>query len=319
MKKKLTYITDLDILKHKVKQFNEPVSLEQMDELTQYSYAHNSLLALKNDWNLFVKFCQSKAVTALPASVTATRLFFESESKVRKYSSIRRYSVTIGLIHRLFSKKDPTINYQVRQSLMSLRINKKGDEEQATGFTNIHLKKLYAKYSNSKLTKEIRDLAIYHVMFECALKRSELKQLTFEQIETNNDSLILSLDQNKYQLSPDATYCLGKWLRIVDRDSPYVFRSIDKHGNVAKNILDDSSIFRILRNAGNLLGQPELKFSGQSARVGAVQELSRQGYNVKEIQIFGRWTSPAMPYQYIGSKSTAEKEKLTFFSFKPWE
>jgi len=68
-----------------------------------------------------------------------------------------------------------------------------------------------------------------------------------------------------------------------------------------------------------LLGKPELKFSGQSARVGAVQELSEQGYKIKEIQEFGRWLSPAMPYQYVGNKGTAEQEKLKFFSFKPWE
>lgn len=319
MRKKLTCVTDQNILKHKVTEFNKTVSLEQMDDLTQHSYAHNSLLALKNDWNLFVSFCQSKSVSALPASVTATRLFLESEAKTRKYSSIRRYSVTISLVHRLLSLKDPTNNPKVRQSLMSLRLNKKGDEEQATSFTSVHLQTLYSKYSTSKAVKEIRDLAIYHVMFECALKRSELKNLTFNQINTNGEYLVLSFGESKYQLSLNATNCLNKWLRLVTRDCHYVFRSIDKHGNVANNILNDSSIFRILRNAGTLLGKPELKFSGQSARVGAVQELSEQGYKIKEIQEFGRWLSPAMPYQYVGNKGTAEQEKLKFFSFKPWE
>ncbi|WP_165313871.1 tyrosine-type recombinase/integrase [Vibrio ziniensis] len=319
MKKKLIFVTDQHILKQKVTDFNELISLEQMDDLTQHSYAHNSLLALKNDWNLFVSFCQSKSVKAIPASVTATRLFLEMESKKRKYSSIRRYSVTISLVHRLLSIKDPTDNPQVRQALMTLRLNKKGDEVQAISLTNAHLRALYSKYSKSKSVKVIRDLAIYHVMFECALKRSELKNLLFSQIETIGEHLILSFGQSQYQLSKNAVSCLGKWLTLVPRDSNYVFRSIDKHGNVANNILNDSSIFRILRNAGTLLGKPELKFSGQSARVGAVHKLSEQGYKIKEIQEFGRWLSPAMPYQYIGCKGTAEKEKLKFFSFKPWE
>lgn len=319
MKKKLTYVTDQTILKHKVTEFSELVSLEQMNDLTQHSYAHNSLLAIKNDWNLFVSFCQRKNVNALPASVTATRLFLESESKKRKYSSIRRYSVTISLIHRLLSLKDPTNNPQVRQSLMTLRLNKKGDEIQALSFTSEHLLELYEKYNKSKSAKIIRDLAIYHVMFECALKRSELKKLSFNQIESLDEHLLLTFGESRYQLSSNAASCLNKWLKIVPKNCEYVFRSLDKHGNVADNILNDSSIFRVLRNAGVLLDKPELKFSGQSARVGAVQELSQQGYKVREIQEFGRWLSPAMPYQYIGNRETAEQEKLKFFSFKPWE
>jgi len=319
MKKKLIYVSDQIILKQKVREFNHQIGLEQMDELTQYTYAHNSLLALTNDWNRFVAFCHAKSVSALPASITATRLFLESEAKNRKYSSIRRYNVTIGLIHRLLSLKDPTSNPQVKQSMMALRLNKKGDDVQAQSLTSQHLAELYKRYFNSPSPKEIRDLAIYHVMFECALKRSELKHLSYEQISKDHNQMTLSFGESKYLLSDNASQCLNRWLDLLQADNGVVFRSIDRHGNIANDILNDSSIFRILRNAGPLIDMPELKFSGQSARIGAAQELSIQGYKAKEIQQFGRWLSPAMPYQYIGSKTSAEQEKLKFFTFKPWE
>jgi hypothetical protein len=82
--------------------------------------------------------------------------------------------------------------------------------------------------------------------------------------------------------------------------------------------MDDSSIYRVLRNASELLSL-SINFSGQSTRVGAAQHLSKAGANIKEIQDFGRWLSPAMPYQYIGSTQLAEDEQQTFVLIRPWE
>ncbi len=319
MKKKLTCVTVQNISHQTLVRFNHLVSLDQMNELTQHAYAHNSLLALTKDWNLFVEFCHSRSVTALPASVTAVRLFLEHEAKLRKFNTIRRYSVTISLIHKLLSQKDPTANAKVRQSLSLLRLEKKGDQQQATSFTSSHLNALYERFHNDTSTRMIRDLAIYHVMFECALKRSELKQFTLPQIQSTSSNTTLKFGQSAYCLSENAHTCLSKWLTQLNDTEDIVFRSIDRHGNISNKKLDDSSIFRILRNAGKLLDNPDLKFSGQSARIGAVKELSAQGYKAKHIQDFGRWLSPAMPYQYLGDVNSAEQEKLKFFAFKPLE
>ncbi len=319
MKKKLTCVTVQNISPQTLVQFNRLINLEQMGELTQYAYARNSLLAMTKDWNLFVEFCHRCSVTAVPASVTAVRLFLENEAKARKYNTIRRYSVTISLIHRLLMQKDPTTNAKVRQSLSLLRIEKKGDQQQATSFTSSHLISLYENFHNDTSTKMIRDLAIYHVMFECALKRSELKQFALSQIQSTSSNTTLKFGQSAYCLSDNGHACLTKWLTQLNDNHEIVFRSIDRHGNISNKKLDDSSIFRILRNAGKLLDKPELKFSGQSARIGAVKELSAQGYKAKHIQDFGRWLSPAMPYQYLGDVNSAEQEKLKFYSFKPWE
>lgn len=159
-------------------------------------------------------------------------------------------------------------------------------------------------------------------MFECALKRSELKYLDASQlVRLNNEQPNLSLQMSgyTYSLSEQANKCLSKWLTCIEDTSGVLFRAIDRHGNVSTSPLDDSSIFRILRNAGRYLGDEQLRFSGQSTRIGAAKELAKQGYKAREIQEFGRWLSPAMPYQYIGDKNTAEREKLKFVKFKPWE
>ncbi|GAM58415.1 integrase-like protein [Vibrio ishigakensis] len=54
-----------------------------------------------------MEFCQLKKVSALPASTTAVRLFLEKQTQTRKYSTIKRMAITIGLVHRFHEYPDP--------------------------------------------------------------------------------------------------------------------------------------------------------------------------------------------------------------------
>ncbi|NAW70194.1 tyrosine-type recombinase/integrase [Vibrio sp. V27_P1S3P104] len=320
MKKNLTPLSNEIKIKQMVERFRNTISTEQMVLLTQSYYKHNSLLALTKDWNLFIQYGQQHAVQILPASSLVVNQFIHHQAKTKKYNTLKRYVVTISIVHYLLNQPDPTNSIQVRNQLRHFRLDKKGEEKQAESFTRLHLNRLHKKLIRSNNSRDIRDLAIYHVMFECAMKRSELKQLTIEHIDLNGTNIqCLNIGTEQYSLSANAQCALLRWIKIVNEPSGPVFRAIDRHGNIAHLRLDDSSIFRILRRAGGLLSQPELRFSGQSTRIGAVKELARQGYKTKEIQQFGRWLSPAMPNQYLGNLHTAEVEKLKFVRFKPCE
>ncbi|ASA57534.1 tyrosine-type recombinase/integrase [Vibrio gazogenes] len=321
MLKKPILITKKTIIENYTKRLCDFVDKEQLDELTQYQYSNSSLLAMVKDWNLFVAFCQNQHVVPYPASPDMIRLFLEKESRVRKFSTLRRYSVTMTVLHKLLGYPDPITNHQVRLLLMSLRTEKKGDNSQADALGREHLEQLDTKLATSKAAKDIRDLAIYHLMFECILKRVELRELRVEQLTFYSATEVqVELRGNGYQLSPQASEAVHRWYQLIDiHASPYVFRSIDRHQNIGIEKLNDSSIYRILRGAGERLGIAHLKFSGQSTRIGATQELYQQGMKIKEIQSFGRWQSPVMPSQYVGKHRQAEIGMQQFKSFKPWK
>ncbi|MCE0495798.1 tyrosine-type recombinase/integrase [Vibrio salinus] len=202
---------------------------------------------------------------------------------------------------------------------MTLRLKKSGDQKQSDAFTSLHLELIEHKLGKSDKIIDLRDLAIFYIMFECALKRAELRELNFEQISIQNNIVTISLDENVYPLSEQASNSVIKWLsHIKDNYSP-VFRAVDKHHNVSDKKLNDSSIFRIFRKAAELIGKPELRFSGQSARIGAAQDLHKRGEKITDIQIFGRWNSPVMPFQYIGNSSQSKQHQLRYKKFKPWD
>lgn len=318
MRKNVRVITDDELKKSLTTKFSSFVSLEDIQELTEGAYAHNSMLAMRKDWNLFVEFCQSRHVCPLPASSTAIRLFLEKESKQRKLSTLKRYSVTISLVHRILTDSDPTSTVAVRTTLSQLRISKNQDATSTTAFTRAHLELIAEKQIHSTQLTHIRNLAIYFIMFECMLKRSELKNLTYSDlIFVKDDEILVRVSNNHYSLSLQAIACLKKWLNYRGVNEGTLFCAIDKHGNLNSTPLDDSSIYRILRAASDKLGL-DFKFSGQSLRVGAVAEMADKGLKVREIQHFGRWQSAAMPYQYLGNRTQAAAERLTFKSFKPW-
>ncbi|UPQ89900.1 tyrosine-type recombinase/integrase [Vibrio sinaloensis] len=317
MRKNVRVITCDTTRKQLINQFKRLVSLDEFRELTDAQYSHNSLLAMRKDWNLFVEFCQRKQVCPLPASATAVRLFLERESSQRKYATLKRYAVTVSLVHKLLALSDPTSVTMVRTLMSKLRLDKKMDAHTTTAFTRQHLDKLTNTLSRSTSPVDVRNLAIYHLMFECMLKRMELKRLSLKDLYQGGSETALILSNDRYPLSQNAAHYLTKWLQVRGNNQGALFSAIDKHGNVSQNALDDSSIYRILRAASDRL-KLDVNFSGQSLRVGAVAEMAARGVKVKDIQQYGRWQSAAMPYQYLGNRAQAAAERLIFKTFKPW-
>ncbi|MDN3685828.1 hypothetical protein QW180_28830 [Vibrio sinaloensis] len=101
--------------KQLINQFANNATLEQVNFLTANQYARNSLLAMTKDWNLFIDFCKTKKC------FTATRFFYgrafvyrKKEAAQRKYSTVKRYVVTISLFHRILRLSDPTASSGVK-------------------------------------------------------------------------------------------------------------------------------------------------------------------------------------------------------------
>lgn len=254
------------------------VSLDDWNTLTNGLYSRNSLLSFQNDWQVFVEYCREMKVSPLPAAVTAVRRFVEKQAISRKASSIKRYVITVSMMHRLHSLKDPTRHREVRFTLNRLYQDKADEATQANAFHYTHLLTLQEKLGASKRLKDIRDLLIWTLCFECMLKRSELAVISV------NDVSLTGIT-----------------------DGP-LLRRINKHQQLGDAPMDHSSIYRVFRRAASELGvEGSLTFSGQSPRVGATQDLADSGLSIKEIQQQGRWKSPAMPAQYVGNKKARDE------------
>ncbi|WP_036828577.1 tyrosine-type recombinase/integrase, partial [Photobacterium sanctipauli] len=300
MTKKIAPITDVHDREVSIAQFLlHQESIEHLERLTRQQYAKNTLVSFKNDWNNFLAFCIENKVPSLPAKADTVHRYIEQMSKTRKLASLKRYMVTISLIHRCHDLADPCAKSEIRLEMKKQQLEKHDDYRNAAGFRDEHLQKLLMSFELSTKPKDVRDMAIWAVMFEAMLKRSELASLILDDLVIHDTGLIdINVSSNCISLSKVSSQALNRWLVVGGISDGYLFRRIDRHSNIGEFPLDHSSIYRVFRRASDELGLSKDEiFSGQSPRVGAAQDLSEAGLSINEIQEQGRWKSPAMPAQ----------------------
>ncbi|OOF24422.1 tyrosine-type recombinase/integrase [Salinivibrio sp. IB872] len=303
---------DNNHLSASIQKFNQGVlSIEDWDSVTESRYSRNSLLSYRNDWQVFVSFCQSQHVTALPCAVTTLRRFAELTSQQRKVSAIRRIIVTVGLVHRLHRQRDPSKHREVKYAMARLLAAKLPEAKEAAPFRKRHLSALREHFQSSKRLRDIRDLLIWSLCYEGLLKRSELAALAAEDVLYDGEKAYVMIGEQRVVLSEQTAVTLAIWLKYSGIHQGPLLRRINKHGHLGDTPLDPSSIYRVFRRASDVLGE-SVVFSGQSPRVGASKALAKQGLSIKQIQHLGRWKSPAMPAQYVGNREASEQAKARY-------
>ncbi|MGF1692476.1 tyrosine-type recombinase/integrase [Photobacterium kagoshimensis] len=305
-----------------IKQFSkEATGIGYWQAMTGKRYAKRTLVAFNTDWNAFVCYCQSIHASPLPAKVQTVERFIDNMATTRKLASLKRYIITIRLVHRTLALTDPCSHTQIRLLMQRYHEEKQDDNKQAEGLHADHISRLLLAFESSPNIKDIRDLAIWTVAFDGLLKRSELSDICIEDVQIHDDGLIsIQLENKLLRLTEPTSTALNRWLTEGLITEGYVFRRIDRHGNIGDKPLDHSSIYRVFRRAGDELGvSSKVIFSGQSPRVGAAQDLANDGATLNEIQSYGRWKSPAMPAQYIGQNSKRDKEMEKFKKETPWD
>ena len=306
MAKKIPILENDTVCSASITDFSSVVeSITIWQRLTHQQYAKNTLVAFKNDWNKFLLFCSQHNSSPLPASAEIVHRYIEKMAQTRKLASLKRYIVTISLVHRCHALPNPCLSNEIKLAMHKQRLDKHDDYTNAYGFRDNHLHELLDSFMRSTKAKDVRDMAIWAITFEAMLKRSEVTALTINDIDIAHDGLItLLVNENLIALSEVASNAVNRWLTLAMIDSGFVFRRIDRHNNIGDNPLDHSSIYRIFRRASQELELPaDVIFSGQSPRVGASQDLADAGLSIHQIQHQGRWRSPAMPAQYIGQRA----------------
>lgn len=322
MKRVITKISCPITKRESMKVFSKNIaSIEPWKNITQQSYAPNTLISFNNDWNHFINFCLEHQLTPLPATPKVIKLYLNHVRKTRKLASIKRYCITISLVHRCHGYATPVDHQEIKLLLMSIHNDKTNDFKQPAPFRKFHLDQLIEKLGNSERLKDLRDLAIWSLMFEAMLKRTELKLITLNNLDLQNPkSITLTIDNFMFTLSEETSLLISKWLNHSLITEGFLFRSINKHGHIHNQPMDPSSIYRVFRRiAVELKLSHSVIFSGQSPRIGASLDLSEDGYQINEIQSKGRWKSSAMPAQYVGQIAKRNVEMDKFKKKKEWK
>ena len=149
-----------------------------------------------------------------------------------------------------------------------------------------------------------RDAAIIAVASDALLRVSEISALDVSDLDLEGKTVLVRRSKTD-QEGEGALQFLGEptvervraWLHGASVKEGPLFRGVHRSGRVLAERLTERSLRRIIirrvRDAG-----VEGRISGHSLRVGSAQSLATAGASLVEMQIAGRWQSPAMPGRY---------------------
>ena len=151
----------------------------------------------------------------------------------------------------------------------------------------------------------LRDAAILAVASDALLRVSEVAALDVSDVDLAEPTVLIRRSKTD-QEGKGTVQFLGKptaeriraWLLNCRFTEGPLFRAVTKSGHVHGGRLTARSIRLIIIRRARAAGVHG-RISGHSLRVGSAQSLANAGASLVEMQVAGRWRSPAMPGRYV--------------------
>ena len=150
----------------------------------------------------------------------------------------------------------------------------------------------------------LRDAAIIAVASDALLRVSEVEALDVADVDLGEQTVLVRRSKTDQegagvlQFLGDPTLArVRAWLERSGLAEGALFRAVHRSGRVLAGRLTERGIRRIIAHRAREAGL-EGRISGHSLRVGSAQSLATSGASLVEMQIAGRWRSPAMPGRY---------------------
>ena len=153
----------------------------------------------------------------------------------------------------------------------------------------------------------VRDAALVGVASHALLRVLEVSRLDVEDVSRQRDgTALLKIRRSKtdqygegaiLHICRDAAGRLKRWIAAAGIESGPVFRPV-KGGSIEATPLGTGAVRAAIKRRAAQAGIVR-RVSGHSLRVGAAQSLAERGVSLAELQVIGRWASPAMPGRYV--------------------
>ena len=256
----------------------------------------NTERALKSDLRLFTGWCAQRGAQALPARAETVAAFVDDMAGCRAPATVRRYVASIDRVHRV-SGHDATLGSPpVRRALERMRRGGAERRDRAEGLNWERCRQLI-EASGDRLI-DARNRALLAVAYDTLLRRAVLTALEVPDLRPEAPGrTVLRVRpgardgrDETVRLSPDAVRLVRAWLSASGIGEGRLFRSLPR-GRLGEK-LDPGQVPRIFKAMARQAGLPEAvatRLSGDSPRIGAVQDILAAGVDLPAILEAGPW------------------------------
>jgi site-specific recombinase XerD len=294
---------------------NSKAILSETLQRIEGAYAPATIRAFKADFNTFITYCIEHQANPIPANPNVVSRYIDHLSNCRFTSAyIRRIIVSISSIHKLNRFDDPTKDCDVQLAIRKMHRKLGRSSKQVAGITRNILEKMMDATEND--LRGIRDRALLLVAYDTLCRRSELVDLLAEDIQREStekgEGVRLSIKLRKSKTDQNS---LGRWLHLTEQASGAleqwlvasgiqlgpIFRGINRGNEIAEKLGSGqiARIYKRMARKANLDCATIKNISGHSIRVGAAQDLLREGASLPVIVNRGRWSKTDTVMRYV--------------------
>src|SRR5579863_6324070 len=285
----------------------------------------NTLRALRSDWRVYLRFCETNGYLSLPSSPAVVARFIEESyggNSSRSVSTVERYLTTISRAHTLSNLPDPTRAVQVKGAFRHLSRGRAAKQPKcALRWT--HISYALEHLQSGNLVWDLRAKALLAVAYSTMARRSELVALRLDDIKfspENSDgiAIIKMTKVNREEarfLAPEAVRALQAWLAHAGITQGPIFRRLENTGSIGNRAIKPQEVARIIQRIGRLLNAqhaasepiwPVSHLAAHSTRIGAAHDMAATGIDLTSIMHSGGWTDPKMPRYYTRELAVRE-------------
>ncbi len=290
--------------------------VEQAARFLEAAKAHSTRQAYARDWNDFRLFTERHSLAFLPSTPEVVALYISHLATRLSVSTIRRRMSAITNAHKEAgfpnSPASPQQHFVVREVLAGIKRSLGTAQHGVDPLLVEDIRKIVAA-SDGLLG--LRDRALVLVGFSGAFRRSELTtRLEVADLDFADHGLYIRMRRSKTDQEgqgrtvavppgehPDTCpiRALRTWLEAAGITAGPVFRSVNRHGQVAERAVSPRSIAKILKRAATRAGINPASIAGHSLRAGMVTQAAINGVAEREIAKTTGHHSVGMVRRYI--------------------
>jgi len=296
-----------------VKDLNS-IELETLDNIRS-SKSANTIRAYKSDFNHFLDFCKKNNFKPLPADPKIVSFYITHLSSTSKVSTLKRRLASISVIHKLkghyIDIKDPLII----ENLIGIQRKKGVFQKSKNPILVNELKEIIniIEKNNTNKLKKNRDKALILIGFAGGFRRSELVNITLDDIEFTKEGIKIFIKRSKTDQSGEGmtkaipyfkekSFCpvifLKNWIEISKIQKGLIFD------------ISDKMVALIIKRYLSEAGFDSKKYSGHSLRSGFATVAADSGADEKSIMNMTSHKTTQMVRRYIKESNLFKNNPL---------
>jgi integrase/recombinase XerD len=274
------------------------------------AFSPHTLRAYYTDIGAFVDWCEQRSLDWLPTTsdILCRHLNWMAQ-KGLKFTTIRRRLYAVRRLNMIMDAPELTRDLGVDLTVRRIRRAQPNRPGQARGLTGDVLKRMIDTQPDNPWG--LRNKAILSLGYDLLARRSEITALrtcdvtwrpdgTLEVIVRRSKADPFGMGRLAFT-SQRSAELVGEWLAWRGPEIGPLFCGIYQ-GVAIDRALSGASVKLVVKNAARAVGYDESivgEFSAHSLRVGAAQDLLRNGHDTAAIMRAGGWSSVTVLGQYL--------------------